>query len=132
VVWARLRKQGVKFATVGLSRCSLSTSCLNVGHSLRRKAMPVFVGFHAVWSVGTKNFRRSTQRKPVVNDTCHEQPQCMHASPHPRTAYAAGRRFGRDTVGTTTHVLQLINMASPYITSSHIHTASPLEKWVIK
>jgi len=48
VVWSRLRKQGVKFATVGLSWCSLSTACLNVGHSLRRRAMPVFVGFHTV------------------------------------------------------------------------------------
>ena len=51
VAWSRLRKQGVKFATVGLSRCSLSIACLNVGHSLRRRAMPVFVGFHMRWPV---------------------------------------------------------------------------------
>jgi len=72
VAWSRLRTQGVKFAMVVLSRCSLSTACLNEGHSLRRRATPV--GFHTVWPVSIKNFRRSTQRKPLVSDTCHAPP----------------------------------------------------------
>ena len=65
VAWSRLRKQGVKFATVELSRCSLSIACLNVGHSLRRRAMPVFVGFHMRWPVssGTGAFLRAEKQE---------------------------------------------------------------------
>ena len=53
---------------------------------------------------------------------------CSVPRPHHQTACVAGRRFDPDIVGTMHHVLQLITMASPYITSSHIHTAFRLEK----
>jgi len=80
----------------------LSMACLNVGHSCRRRAIPVFVGFHVFWSLGTKNFRRSTQRKRIWSaiHAMHRRNACNMPRPRPQTVCAAGHRFGRDTVGT--------------------------------
>ena len=65
----------MKFATVGLSRCSLSTACLNVGHSLRRRAMPVFVGFHMVWPVTVGKCKFLAGRGLIIISTIFKNPQ---------------------------------------------------------